>query len=72
VQGVAFSVTLYVREVHLTKVKPVRKRQTHLLLREDANKDSDRRGSVAITKFSIRELVGTWHRGEVTGCKLDS
>jgi hypothetical protein len=33
-------------DVHWTKAKPIRKRQTHLLDREDVHKDYDRKASV--------------------------
>jgi hypothetical protein len=47
VQKKDFSVNmLYMRYVHLTKAKPIHKRQTHPLVTEDVNKDYDRKGSV--------------------------
>jgi hypothetical protein len=38
---------LHVQYIHLTKVKPTHKRQTHLLVREDVHKDYDCKGSIA-------------------------
>jgi hypothetical protein len=58
---------LYVRYVHLTKAKPVHKRQAHPLIREDVAWGVWPQG-VSWKKFSL-ESQGAWRHDELIGRK---
>jgi hypothetical protein len=51
---------LYVRHVHLTKVKHIHKKQTYHLVRTMSVR-------VQLEKISGRDPQGAWHQGELTG-----
>jgi hypothetical protein len=52
-KGRIFNNMLHVRYVHLTKAKPIHKRQTHPLVREVLHKDFDRWGSAEKKSLAV-------------------